>query len=274
MDIIQESSPNYRSGRKGKNIIAIVDHQTAGKSPGCISWLCNPSAQASAHYVVTRTGEIHQLVADENTAWHAGAVANPTWCLYDGTNPNYRTIGIEHECYPDVGGDGNLTEEQYQATLWLHRQLIAKHGIPIDREHIIGHYQIDSVNRPNCPGSAFPWARLMNDLLYPPVTIKVGGKTLAGIIGGQTSLAPVHDLAVALGTPVTWDAATNTAVVGTYTGTGLAYGKTDYIKIAVGYQLLIATIINNRAYAPVAKIAQLLGYSVNWDAASYTVTVG
>jgi hypothetical protein len=53
---------------------------------------------------------------------------------------------------------------QYQATLWLHKQLIAKHGIPIDEGHIIGHYRIDSVNRPNCPGPGFPWQRLFSDL--------------------------------------------------------------------------------------------------------------
>lgn len=96
---------------------------------------------------------------DEDTSWHAGIVNRPNWPLYNGTNPNQYTIGIEHE-----GLDGALTKAQYQASLWLHQQLIKRHGIPVDRDHIIGHYRINSVNKANCPGPKFPWERLFNDL--------------------------------------------------------------------------------------------------------------
>ena len=158
--IVWKPSPNFTKGRKGKKVIAIVNHITAGNYPGCLSWMCNQKAKASAHYLVTKLGDIYQLVKDEDSSWHAGAVSKPNWKLYDGSNPNYYTIGIEHEALPGE----RLTEMQYQATLWLHKQLIAKHGIPIDEGHIIGHYRIDSVNRPNCPGPGFPWQRLFNDL--------------------------------------------------------------------------------------------------------------
>lgn len=159
MNIKWNPSPNFTLGRNGKKIIAIVDHITAGTFPGCLSWLCNPNAKASAHYLINQKGEVYQLVREADTAWHAGGVNKPSWKLYDGTNPNKYTIGIEHE-----GFDGTLTEAQYQATLQLHKELCEKYNIPIDRDHIIGHYQIDSVNRPNCPGPNFPWARLMKDL--------------------------------------------------------------------------------------------------------------
>lgn len=159
-EITWKASPNYFKGRNGKRIIAIVDHITAGLMPGCLSWMQNSASKASANYLVGRTGRIYQMVKDEDSAWHAGEVKKPSWRLYDGTNPNRYTIGIEHE---GKGGDA-LTEAQYQATLWLHRQLIAKWGIPIDADHIIGHYRIDSVNRPNCPGPGFPWDRLFVDL--------------------------------------------------------------------------------------------------------------
>ncbi|MFA7204195.1 MAG: peptidoglycan recognition family protein [Candidatus Caldatribacteriota bacterium] len=162
--INQRFSPNFTKGRKGNKIIAIVSHQTAGRGLGSLTWLCNPVSQASAHYLILRDGTIYQLVKDENSAWHAGIVNKPSWKFYNSINPNYLTIGIEHECYPEVGGDGNLTEQQYKATLWLHKQLIQKYNIPIDKDHLIGHYQIDSINRPNCPGKAFPWDKLMKDL--------------------------------------------------------------------------------------------------------------
>lgn len=154
-------TPNFRYGRNGLQPLAIVNHITAGNYPGCLDWLQHPGSQASAHYLILRNGRILQLVKDENTAWHAGIVNKPDWNLYDGTNPNYYTIGIEHEGMP---GD-ELTESQYQSTLWLHKQLITKYpAITIDSRHIIGHYRIDSVNRPNCPGTKFPWAELFADL--------------------------------------------------------------------------------------------------------------
>ena len=160
MDIQWTKSPNFTNGRAGRPIIAIIDHITAGTFPGCLDWLRNPASRVSAHYLVTRSGKIFQMVRDANTAWHAGVIKRPTWKLYDGTNPNRYTIGIEHEC---ISG-GDLAEPQYQATLALHRKKKKKYDIPIDRDHIIGHSEIDSVNRAGCPGDKFPWMRLIDDL--------------------------------------------------------------------------------------------------------------
>lgn len=269
MEIKQVASPNFRSGRNGKKIIAIVDHITAGAFPGCLNWLVNPGSQASAHYLVNRAGEIYQLVQDEDTAWHAGIVAKPSWALYDGSNPNRYTLGIEHE-----GFDGTLSEAQYQATLWLHRQLMARWGIPADRDHIIGHYRIDSVNRPNCPGPNFPWERLLADLKqspYPSVTIIAGGTSLQGVIIDGYSQAPVAEFCRALGKTVSWDAVTNTVLVQDYLGPFYAY--TSYVKIAVGSQLIPATIINGRSYAPVRGLALALGRQISWNDETRTVTV-
>lgn len=162
--IKQAPSPNFKKGRRGYKIKAIVDHITAGNYPGCLNWLRNPASKASAHYLITRAGEIYQLVKDENMAWHAGRVNKPTWSglikkAGIAVNPNYYTIGIEHEGQPYQA----LTEAQYQATLWLHGMLCKKYNIPIDDEHIIGHYRIYSL-KPNCPGRNFPWERLFADL--------------------------------------------------------------------------------------------------------------
>lgn len=160
MQILQAPSPNFTPGRQGRSIIAIVDHITAGLMPGTLSWLRNPASAVSTHYLVTKRGEVYQLVKDEDTAWQAGIVNRPVWPLYDGTNPNRYTLGIEHEA---LSGEG-LTEAQYLATLELHMILTDKWDIPIDRNHIIGHNLLDTVNRVNDPGPNFPWDRLMEDL--------------------------------------------------------------------------------------------------------------
>ena len=210
-----KQSPNYSRGRGGRKPIAIVNHITAGLMPGTLSWLCNPAAKASAHYLVTKAGQIWQLVKDEDTAWHAGFVNKPKWVLYDGSNPNRYTIGIEYEC---VSG-GELTEIQYQAGLWLTDKLVKKHSIPIDRNHIIGHYEIDAVNRPNDPGIYFPWNRLIKDLkegdeMAVETKIVVNGKPITGyILKDNVSYAPVRALSEALGAKVNWDAKTQTVIV-------------------------------------------------------------
>jgi N-acetyl-anhydromuramyl-L-alanine amidase AmpD len=150
-------SPNYRTGTRQK--IAIVNHCTSGNMPGCLEWMQNATAKASANYLVTKAGCILQLVKDADKAYAQGDVNHPNWPLYDGTNPNNYCLSIEHESF-----DGSLTEMQYQATLWLHRQLVAKFGIPVDEDHVIGHYRINSIDRPDCPGPKFPWKQLFSDL--------------------------------------------------------------------------------------------------------------
>jgi N-acetyl-anhydromuramyl-L-alanine amidase AmpD len=163
MEIKWSASPNYREGRNGYSPIIIVNHITAGSFPGCLSWMCNTEAQGSAHFLVTKSGEIYQLVDENNTAWANGYIEGASVDLdlvLQGINPNYYSLSIEHEGQP---GD-TMPEEQYQATLWLHNYLINKYNIIIDNNHIIGHYRLDSVDRPNCPGSGFPWDRLFTDL--------------------------------------------------------------------------------------------------------------
>lgn len=203
MEIQKARSPNYWFGNKGR--IAIVDHITAGLMPGCLSWMCNSGSGASAHYLVTRDGEIYNLVDDLNSAWHAGVVKNPSWPLYDGTNPNWYTLGIEHEGWPDEP----LTEEQYQATLWLHRKLIEKWDIPIDEDHIIGHYRIDSINRANCPGPEFPWERLFQDLrggdVMQTIKVNVRGQEVPAVLVGNKTYVELDSYVKATETKVIWD---------------------------------------------------------------------
>lgn len=248
MQIIQKLSPNQSLGRNGRPIIAIADHITAGSFAGAVAWLSNPASQASAHYVVSMMGEIVQLVADENRAWHAGIVNRPNWPLYDGTNPNNYTIGIEHEGY-----DGTLTELQYQATLWLHKMLMQKHSIPADTNHIIGHYRIDSVNRPNCPGPNFPWARLFADLTQQSVNIAVGDKVVQGIIVNDRSYAPVRAIMEILGIQYGYDASIPAVIIGNTPVPIVIQGDTGFAKVN--------------------ELAAAIGRQVAWDGGTMTATI-
>jgi very-short-patch-repair endonuclease len=162
MDIIWKGSPNFWHGNDGR--VAVVNHTMAGSLSATDGWFKNKKSEASSHFGVGYEGQIHQYVNMNDSSWCNGPVHKPDLSLdwvYWG-NPNKSTISIEHE---GIGGKP-LTEKQYQATLWLHRYILKQFpSIKVDRQHIVGHYQIDSVNKWMCPGSAFPFERLMHDLL-------------------------------------------------------------------------------------------------------------
>jgi len=85
-------SPNF-SSRRGFTPSAIVLHYTAGGSAaGSQSWLCNPDAKASAHFLISRSGDTRQLVDLTLAAWHCGVAE----LEHRGEMPSrQREIGIE-----------------------------------------------------------------------------------------------------------------------------------------------------------------------------------
>nr|WP_083453947.1 N-acetylmuramoyl-L-alanine amidase [Syntrophomonas palmitatica] len=258
-------SPNYSRGRHNRRILAIVDHITAGSAEGALSWLCNPISKASAHYLVTRKGEIFQMVKDEDTAWHAGIVNKPDWTLYDGSNPNYYTVGIEHEA---LGGQA-LTEAQYQASLWLHRHIIEKYNIPADRDHIIGHYRIDSVNRQHDPGPGFSWERLFKDLAdpasqYPAIKIKITKPEIHGLLINNQVYAPVRKLAEALEKEVEWHEDMRAVIIPPI-NTTIPAAPPGSVNIVTGSSIIPGVIYNNTSWVPVRPLAESLGRKVIWD---------
>jgi len=103
MNIINIPSPNFTVGRKIYNPEAVVIHIMEGSLSGTDSWFKSNASQVSAHYGIGQSGEVHQYVAEVNTAWHAGRVNAPSWQLIKTTgngafiNPNFYTVGIEHE---------------------------------------------------------------------------------------------------------------------------------------------------------------------------------
>lgn len=149
----------------------IVNHITEGYMPGTLGWLEKPDAEVSCHYLVTRKGEIYQLADLQNGTWHALKRSPSARIVQErSAPPNLYTVGIEHEgMHKDT--QGRLTQEQYAATLELHQHIIEqyeatfKEPFLIDRNHIIGHYEVDTVNRTiTDPGKEFPWEELLTDL--------------------------------------------------------------------------------------------------------------
>ncbi len=133
-----------RSGGTGA-VERIVIHTTEGSYAGAISWFQDPSSHVSAHYVIRRSdGEVTQMVADGDKGFHA-------------CQNNADTIGIEHEgtSYSASQWTAAQIDSSARLTAWL----VTQYDIPIDRDHIVGHGEIQpsSCAGRDDPGTWFPW---------------------------------------------------------------------------------------------------------------------
>lgn len=168
----------------------ICNHITVGSLQSVYNWFTSPSNnRASSHFVVGRDGEIHQYVDLQHAAWTQGLVMPQDYArtraqvvknVNPRLNPNTYMVSIEHEGYnirdnegrivEKHGEDGELTEEQFWATAWLHRFIkdelkrMFDVTISLNDYFVIGHHQVDPVRKPFCPGPQFPWSRLYSEL--------------------------------------------------------------------------------------------------------------
>jgi len=156
----------------GDQIDTIVIHDTEGGYAGTVSQFQDPSAGTSAHYVVRSSdGQVTQMVQDKDVAIHAG-----------NKYTNMHAIGIENEGYAYQGATW-YTESEYASTAALVKYIAAKYGIPLDRQHIIGHDEvpgpIDSyVSGMHWdPGPYWDWNHFMS-LVGAPVTANAAGAPL------------------------------------------------------------------------------------------------
>lgn len=130
-------SPHF-SSRKGAKINRIVLHYTTSRNAeGSMAWWQDPRSQVSAHYLISRSGEIFQCVKDEDKAWHA-------------RNANPESIGIE---FAAAAGDRMTPEQEGPACKLIH-WLVETYSIPWT--HINGHrYTPGNENATDCPGDLF-----------------------------------------------------------------------------------------------------------------------
>ena len=131
--LVMKSGNRTDSNRSAQTIDQVVVHVTEGRFIGSVRWLQNHRSRGSAHYVVSRRGEIIQMVSVTDVAWHAGN----SWT-------NRRSIGIEHEGFTFRG---TFTEAQYRASAQLVAYLAKRYGIPLDRAHVIGHDEVPNPRR-------------------------------------------------------------------------------------------------------------------------------
>ena len=133
---------------------AIVLHITGDSSKSqTVDWFQNSESKVSAHYVIEKDGTVAMCVYPACKAYHCGIVDHPHAQIYfdkGKVNPNLYTIGIE--C---VSSGEILTDAQYKSLFLLVKDLCDAFRIPKDRYHIIGHYELDCINRSYDPVSSY-----------------------------------------------------------------------------------------------------------------------
>ncbi|WP_329319756.1 MULTISPECIES: N-acetylmuramoyl-L-alanine amidase [unclassified Streptomyces] len=164
----------------GIRIDTIVIHDLESTYQAGINTLADPKNAASTHYVMRSSdGAVTQMVPTKDIAFQAGNYSS-----------NLHSIGIEHEGYAAQGATW-YTEAQYEATADLVKYLAGRFGIPLDRQHIIGH---DNVAGPNSslvsgmhwdPGNGWDWDHFMRLLGRP-----LGGPHATPSIGSVVTIDP------------------------------------------------------------------------------------
>lgn len=146
---IWHPSDNFGDRRGVTRPDMVVLHYTAMScAVAARDWLCNADAQVSAHYVISETGTIWQLVDESKRAWHAGAGA---WGAC--TDLNSRSIGIE---ISNTGAQP-FSEPQMAAVETLLARIMTRWSIPA--QNVIAHSDL-AVGRKIDPGPRFDWRRL------------------------------------------------------------------------------------------------------------------
>lgn len=161
----------YDPATDGPRVIeAIVNHIGEGTSASNLDYLTNGPVSCNAF--IHEDGTIYELVPPEFAAWTNGDMkqpdrSNPLIRTWDdnGWNPNQRTYTIEHGGFSTQNKGGAWTPAQWTSTVWLQAWVCQQYGLPIDRTHILGHFQINSVDKVNCPGlSPAEWDRLIREI--------------------------------------------------------------------------------------------------------------
>lgn len=144
ISFISANKNNYQVGRKSVQngllhpVTKIVMHTMGGTFQGTTAWFQNPSAKASAHYLVGFKGQTLQMVKESDVAYHA---TNYTM--------NLDSIGIEHEDMRDPSIV--RPSELYEASSQLVADICRRYKITCNRSNILLHREIYSAK--SCPGT-------------------------------------------------------------------------------------------------------------------------
>ncbi|WP_055566382.1 N-acetylmuramoyl-L-alanine amidase [Streptomyces atriruber] len=125
---------------KSQSIDTIVVHDTEGRWEGVLNMVQDPTYVSWQYTLRSTDGHIAQHVKAKDVAWHAG-----NWYV------NAKSIGLEHEGFL-TAPDTWYTEAMYRSSARLVKYLAKKYDIPLDRQHVLGHDNVQGTVTSSIPG--------------------------------------------------------------------------------------------------------------------------
>lgn len=142
-------SNNFDARPSFASIDTLVLHDTHMTSAEvALKRLCDNDSKVSCHYVISKEGQVFQLVDEENRAWHAG---KSSWRGRSALNDF--SIGIEL----DNNGAEHFLKDQMKSLKILALDIIKRRNIPA--HNIVAHADI-AYNRKDDPNAFFNWGEL------------------------------------------------------------------------------------------------------------------
>ncbi|MFF8600204.1 N-acetylmuramoyl-L-alanine amidase [Streptomyces sp. NPDC015232] len=145
----------------------IVIHDTEADWDTTLRLVQDPTYVSWQYSLRSSDGHVAQHLALKDVGWHAG-----NWFV------NAKSVGLEHEGFL-TSPDSWYTEAMYRSSARLVRYLAQRFGIPIDRQHILGHDNVPGTVTSSIkgmhtdPGPYWDWAHYFR-LLGRPLTPSAG----------------------------------------------------------------------------------------------------
>ncbi|MDH6228563.1 hypothetical protein M2169_005533 [Streptomyces sp. MJP52] len=119
----------------------IVVHSTEATWDTTLLLAQRATYAASWHYSIRSSdGHVAQHIKARDVGWHAG-----NWYV------NAHAIGVEQEAFL-AQPDAWFTESLYRSSARLVKYLAKRHGVPLDRQHILSHDAVPGVTPAGIPG--------------------------------------------------------------------------------------------------------------------------
>lgn len=152
-------TPNYSKGWLQVPKLIVI-HWTASRFESALSWLCNPKAQASAHFLIDTTGRTIQLVESTDRSWHAGVSKTKF-----GEGANNYSFGIELVGPPSFLKLTKWDERQLKACVEVCKFIKYQYGsveFITDHSYISPGRKLD-VRKGTRIEDIFPWDELVKE---------------------------------------------------------------------------------------------------------------
>jgi N-acetyl-anhydromuramyl-L-alanine amidase AmpD len=218
---------NFAAGNYGRR--AVVIHIMDGWMAGTRARFQNPTQEVSAHFGVSEAGQVDQYVSVIDSAYANGLSWNaaqrcwvdpqghllksphaPTWKLIQPpTNPNLQTISIELEGKPAQPRTVVQLATVVRLLQWIAAQFPISLSVYTVGETLIGHCDLSTIVKANCPGPLVDLATLASSAnRVPPAPPAPKKYRIVGVpvYEASTLQGNVATYLTPLDSPVTLDA--------------------------------------------------------------------